>query len=96
MLHGVGAETPTQLLIFLTAAGAGGNGLGLLLLTSFLAGLLTSNTLVAGAGTLGFLGAARNFPLYVAISLTTAVFSLAVGTLLLVGGAGVLPSLFGG
>jgi high-affinity nickel-transport protein len=96
MLHGVGAETPTQLLIFLTAAGAGGKGVGLLLLVCFLFGLLTSNTVVALAGTLGFLGAARNFTVYVAVSLATAVISLAIGLLLLLGSSTALPALFGG
>src|SRR5262245_51302207 len=47
MIHGIGAETPTQVLIFVTAAGAGGEGTGLLLLVAFLAGLVTSNSVVA-------------------------------------------------
>ena len=96
MLHGVGAETPTQLLIFLTAAGVGGKGAGLLLLACFLVGLLSSNTVVALAGTFGFLGAARNFKVYVAVSVVTATFSLVVGCVFLVGGATVLPALLGG
>jgi hypothetical protein len=96
MLHGVGAETPTQILIFIAAAGAGGKGVGLLLLGFFLAGLLTSNTVVAAAGTLGVLGAARHFKIYIALSLTIAVFSLVIGTVFLVGNATALPSLLGG
>src|SRR5438876_2278282 len=43
MIHGVGAETPTQVLLFVAAAGAGGKPEGLLLLGSFLVGLLSSN-----------------------------------------------------
>jgi hypothetical protein len=96
MLHGVGAETPTQLLIFLTAAGAGGRGAGLLLLGFFLVGLLTSNTVVAFAGAFGFLGATRNFAVYVAVSVVTATFSLAIGFVFLAGGATGLPTLLGG
>ena len=96
MIHGVGAETPTQLLIFLTAAGVGGKGAGLLLLGCFLAGLRASNTVVALAGTFGFLGATRNFKVYVAVSVVTATFSLVVGCVFLVGGARVLPALLGG
>ena len=38
MLHGIGAETPTQVLIFLAAAGAGGVAVGLLLLGCFIVG----------------------------------------------------------
>ncbi len=96
MIHGIGAETPTQLLIFLTAAGAGGKGVGLLLLASFIAGLLASNTLIALAGTFGFLGAARNFKLYAMVSVITASFSLAIGLLFLFGSASTLPAIFGG
>src|SRR5439155_12144273 len=64
MIHGIGAETPTQVLIFLTAAGAGGKGTGVLLLICFLMGLLTSNSLLALASTFGYLGATRNFRIY--------------------------------
>ncbi len=96
MIHGIGAETPTQLLIFLTAAGAGGTAAGIALLGCFIAGLLTSNSLIALASSYGFLGASRNFPLYVTISVITAVFSLAIGTLFVLGQATVLPAFFGG
>src|SRR5207245_10705617 len=61
MIHGIGAETPTQVLIFVTAAGAGGKAAGLVLLVAFLVGLLASNTLIALAGTYGFLGETRRF-----------------------------------
>jgi high-affinity nickel-transport protein len=96
MIHGVGAETPTQVLLFLAAAGAGGTTEGLALLCCFLVGLLSSNSLIAAAGTFGFLGAARNWPLYVGISVVTAVFSLVIGTIFLSGSATVLPAFFGG
>ena len=96
MIHGVGAETPTQVLVFIAAAGAGGTGLGLLLLGCFLVGLLSSNTLIAVAGTFGFLGSARNFKLYVAVSVLTAAFSLGIGLLFLFGRSTLLPSIFGG
>ncbi len=96
MIHGVGAETPTQVLIFVTAAGAGGKGAGMLLLVAFLVGLLSSNSLIAVAGTFGFLGAARNFRLYVAVSAVTAAFSLVIGGMFLFGSSAVLPSILGG
>jgi hypothetical protein len=96
MVHGIGAETPTQVLIFLTAAGAGGKPLGVFILVCFLAGLIASNTLVAVAGTLGFLSAERNTTVYVAVSAVTALFSLVIGSILLFGSATMLPSLLGG
>jgi high-affinity nickel-transport protein len=96
MLHGVGAETPSQILIFVTAAGAGGRGTGLLLLVAFLVGLLSSNSTVALAGMFGFLGASRNFGVYVAVSSVTALFSIVIGSIFVLGSAALLPAMFGG
>lgn len=96
MVHGIGAETPTQILIFLAAARAGGKGAGLVLLGAFLVGLLSSNTVVALTSTFGFRSATRNFPLYAAVSVVTAVFSLAIGAIFLLGKATFLPVMFGG
>jgi high-affinity nickel-transport protein len=96
MLHGVGAETPTQLVIFVTAAGVSGVAGGLVLLGGFTAGLLTSNTVVAMASSLGFTSASRRWWLYASISVVTAAFSLVVGGLLLSGNASSLPAIFGG
>ena len=96
LLHGIGAETPTQVVVFVTAAGLAGSALGVLLLLCFIAGLLISNTVVALAATFGFLNAARNFTVYAAVSLMTAVVSLAIGTIFLLGGARVLPAILGG
>jgi high-affinity nickel-transport protein len=96
MLHGIGAETPTQVLVFAAAAGASGAVGGVLVLVTFLVGLLAANTLVALAATFGFLGATRSFPVYAAISVITAVFSLVVGTLLLLDLSAGLPAIFSG
>ena len=96
MIHGVGAETPTQVLIFLAAAEAGGRGAGVVLLGCFLAGVVSSNTAIALASTYGFLRASRDFRLYVAVSVLTATFSLAIGTLFLLGRSTLLPAIFGG
>jgi hypothetical protein len=57
---------------------------------------LASNSLIAAAGTFGFLGAAKNWPLYVGVSVVTAVFSLVIGVVFLTGNATVLPAFFGG
>ncbi len=46
VIHGLGAETPTQLLLFLMAANLGGTAVGLLGLLMFIAGLLAMNTLM--------------------------------------------------
>ena len=96
MLHGIGAETPTQVLIFATAVGAGGKGAGEAVLIAFLVGLLTSNSLITVGSAFGFLRASKNWTVYVTIAVLTGVFSLIVGTLLLFGKDTLLPALFGG
>src|SRR5262249_57663507 len=57
MIHGIGFETPTQALVFVTAAGAGSRAAGLLVLACFLRGLLAANTVVATPSTFGPTGA---------------------------------------
>ncbi len=95
MLHGVGAETATQVLVFVAAAKAG-SGVGELLLVVFILGLVTSNTGIAFASTIGYLNAARSFRVYATVAVITGVFSLAVGSLFLLGSGSVLPAIFGG
>ncbi|MGH2694053.1 MAG: hypothetical protein ACRDJJ_04480 [Actinomycetota bacterium] len=93
MLHGVGAETPSQVLLFLAAAGAGGSAAGVLLLVVFLVGLITMNTVVAFASTYGFLNASKNFAVYASIAVITGAFSLALGTLYVLGRGSILPEI---
>jgi high-affinity nickel-transport protein len=96
LIHGVGAETPTQVLVFATAAGANGTGAGFAVLVAFVVGLLISNTIIAVAATFGFVGATRNPNVYVGISALTAVFSLVLGVLLVVGNGNWLPEIIHG
>ncbi len=96
MIHGIGAATSTQLLIFLTAAGAGGNGAGVLVFLCFLVGMITSNTLIALAATFGFSGASRNFGLYATVSILTATFSIGMGGLFVSSRSTLLPAISGG
>lgn len=95
IIHGLGAETPSQLLLFLLAANLGGLTRGFLGLGMFLAGLLVMNTIMtAGAvGVFGF-GAAKPRMLRLAIGFTAA-YSLIVGTVFLFGSSGILPPLGG-
>jgi hypothetical protein len=96
MIHGVGAETPTQVLIFLAAAGAGGSGVGLLVLAGFLVGLLVSNSVITLGSAFGFLSASKNFAVYAAVGVIVGVFSLGLGALFVLGKESVLPAFFGG
>lgn len=95
-LHGVGAETPTQVLIFLAAAGAGGASAGVITLAVFLLGLFAANSVLAVASASGFLAATRHFAIYATVSAVTAVASLVLGVSFVLGRDAWLPVLFGG
>ncbi len=71
-LHGVGAETPTQVVVFVGAAGTSGPVAGLCVLASFVVGLLVSNTAVAAITTFGRVTSTRRFAVYATISVLTA------------------------
>jgi hypothetical protein len=91
MMHGIGFETPTQALVFVTAAGAGSRAAGLLVLACFLAGLLAANTVVALASTFGLTGAGSRARLYTLVSLVAAAASIALGLLYVFGKGDVMP-----
>ncbi len=95
VIHGLGAETPSQLLLFLLAANLGGLTRGFLGLAMFLAGLLLMNTLTT-ASAAGVFGASAAKPrLMRFVVALTASYSLIVGAIFLFGAAGRLPSLGG-
>lgn len=95
VIHGLGAETPTQILLFLMAANLGGTGAGLLGLLMFIVGLLAMNTLMcASAAGLFSVTLARPNALR-ALTLVASAYSIVVGTIFLVGSAAKLPSLTG-
>ena len=96
IIHGIGAETPTQLLLFLTAAGIGNGLLGIVVLIIFVLGLLVSNFVIICLAVIGFYSARKNASLRITLGTITAVFSLALGTLFLFNKASYLPAIFGG
>ncbi len=95
VIHGLGAETPTQILLFLMAANLGGTAAGLLGLLMFIVGLIFMNTLMCASAaglfssTLAKPGASR------ALTLLTSAYSIIVGLVFLLGSADKLPSLTG-
>jgi len=95
VIHGLGAETPTQLALFFMAAKLGGSLAGLMGLGMFIGGLLVMNTLMcasaAGLFTVVFAGPRA----LQAITALTAAYSIAVGAIFLLGAAGRLPALNG-
>jgi high-affinity nickel-transport protein len=93
VIHGFGAETPSQLMIFLLAANLGGIGKGFLGLTMFIAGLLVMNTAMTGAA-VGLFGSDSGLPRFqYLVTALTAIYSLAVGTFFLLGSSRLLPPL---
>jgi high-affinity nickel permease len=82
MIHGVGAETGTQMLLLASVGGAGNTVLAICLLAAFVVGLLISNSAIALAGIAGFT-AARFNRLSTALGVAAAAFSVAVGVRML-------------
>jgi high-affinity nickel permease len=91
MIHGVGAETPTQLGLFLFAAGVGGRLIGIAGVFIFVLGVLVTNTLMCAASVGLFRVSFQRRNIYRGIAGVTAVYSLVVGVLFLFGGADLLP-----
>ena len=96
MIHGIGAETPTQVVIFLTAAGAGGRLAGVVLLGTFVVGLLASNALITLGSSFGLLRASGNWTVYVIVAVLTGTVSVVVGISFVLGRGSALPAFFGG
>jgi high-affinity nickel-transport protein len=93
VVHGLGAETPSQLMIFLLAANLGGVGKGFIGLAMFIAGLLVMNTVMT-ASAVGLFGFSSRLPRFqLIVTALTAIYSLAVGALFLFGSSSLLPPL---
>jgi len=91
IVHGLGAETPSQLMIFLLAANLGGVSKGFLGLAMFIVGLLVMNTIMT-AFAIGIFGASSRLPrLQFAVTALTAIYSLSVGSFFLFGSSSLLP-----
>lgn len=93
LIHGVGAETGTQVLVIATAVGAATKAMGIAALMAFVVGLLISNSFVTFATTAGFVSSRRRQEVYVFAGLLAAMFSLVVGLVFLFRAGGFLPDL---
>jgi high-affinity nickel-transport protein len=93
MLHGIGAETGTQVLLIAAVGGASTHGFGIAMLLSFIVGLLTSNTIIAMIATNGLARSTQFQRVYLASSALVAVFSLIVGTFFVLGASSQLPDI---
>jgi high-affinity nickel permease len=95
VIHGLGAETPTQILLFLMAANLGGTGTGLLGLLTFIVGLLIMNTLMCASAAGIFSSTLAHPSALKVLTLVTSAYSIVVGSIFLLGSAAKLPSLTG-
>jgi high-affinity nickel-transport protein len=96
VLHGTGAETPTQVVLFASAGAAGSSVGAAVILLAFLAGLILSDVGIAAAWLTGLLGTRRVPAVQISLGALTGMSSLAVGALFIAGQSAVLPALFGG
>ncbi len=96
MLHGVGAETPTQVVTFLAASRAGGTSAGVTVLVVFLVGLFIANGIISWLFSYGFQATGRRQSVQMVLGGFTAVASLIVGVLFALGNDAVLPAFFAG
>jgi high-affinity nickel-transport protein len=93
MIHGVGAETATQVLFIAAIGGASSIGLGIPMMLAFIVGLVITNTLIVIVSASGFLASQGRRQLYVVIGLFAGAFSLVIGAAFLFGIEDVLPNL---
>jgi cytochrome c biogenesis protein CcdA len=93
MIHGIGAETGTQVLIIAAVGGATAQGLGVPMMVAFIAGLLLSNTIIVVVSATGFVASQLRERLYIVIGVLAGAFSIVVGSLFLLGAEGILPDL---
>ncbi len=92
-IHGVGAETGTQVLLIAAAAGASSTAAGIAALFAFVTGVLISNSFVTLVSTVGFVSAKRRQWLYVGAGILAATFSLVIGLAFVLGEDTLLPDL---
>lgn len=93
MLHGIGAETPSQLALFFLAKSLGGTGNGMMGLAAFCLGLVAMNGLMTASLGGAFKSGAFHPRFYHAIAWTGAVYSFGIGLIFLLGISSRLPQL---
>lgn len=96
MIHGVGAETPTQMLLFALAISAGAAAqkeLGAIVIVAYSLGLVTTNTLMGVLGAYGYIKSSQRQRLYRSAAFVTGSFSMVLGVLFLIGGVSYLPNI---
>jgi high-affinity nickel permease len=95
LIHGIGAETGTQVLLIAAIGGAAGAGLGIPMLIAFVVGLLISNTAIVLVTATGFVASQLRERIYVGVGVAAGVFSVLIGAIFLFRAEGLLPDLTG-
>ncbi len=96
MIHGVGAETPTQMMLFALAITAGATNrieLGSIVIVLYSVGLVTTNTLMGVLGAYGYIKSSKRHRLYRSAAFVTGSFSIVLGIVFIFGGVSYLPDL---
>jgi high-affinity nickel-transport protein len=93
MIHGIGAETGSQVLLIAAVGGAASSGLGVPMLFAFVIGLLISNFAIVVVSSVSFVSSQARERLYVAVGAVAGLFSLVIGAIFLFGLDGTLPDL---
>jgi High-affinity nickel-transport protein len=93
-IHGVGAETPSQVVVFLAAASAGGVWAGVAVLLVFVFGLMIANSAITVASVFGFAVASARQSVQIGVGVFTAAMSIGIGLLFLTGNDTILPAFF--
>ncbi len=95
LLHGTGAETPTQVVLFASAGASGSTASAALILAAFVAGLVLADLGIAAAWLSGVLGSRRSPRVQIGLGALTGVASLTLGLLILTGYSGIVPPIAG-
>jgi len=93
MIHGIGAETATQVLFIAAIGGAQSIGLGIPMMLAFIIGLVITNTLIVVVSASGFLASQGRRQLYLIVGAIAGGFSLVIGAAFLFGLEDILPNL---
>lgn len=93
MIHGVGAETASQVLLIVALGGAAGRDLGVPMTLTFILGLVLANTVVVGVSASGFSGMGNRPRAGAGFGGVVGIASIAVGTVFILGLEAGLPDL---
>ncbi|HWG92781.1 MAG TPA: hypothetical protein VNU66_00965 [Mycobacteriales bacterium] len=93
LVHGTGASTPTQVVLFATTAAAGSTADAALVLAAFVLGLVVTDLGIAALWVSGLVGTRRAPRVQIGLGVVTGLASLTLGALILTGYSDVVPPL---